>query len=195
MVAEWLRDDHITLVANPKWRGSQARLSDGDHSRHPRSGDERAVDPEGRHRHAHRPAPRRREDARRSRRASRVVRAAVEQRELRRDGRGEEAVRRRARAPRGRVRDRRRDDGEEPVLHRRGRRRQLDAARHARREPGGESVPARRRQGARAARGRGLSARVRDDAELLDRAAPVSARAAARRRDDAGRTSRRPGSR
>ena len=60
-------------------------------------------------------------------------RAAVEQRELRRDGRGEEAVRRRARAPRGRVRDRRRDDGEEPLLERRRRRRQLDAARDARR--------------------------------------------------------------
>ena len=148
-VAEWVRDDHITLVANPKWSGPKPGVPDRDHPRHPRSSDQRAVDPEGRHRHADRSAPRRREVAREAA-GHRDRGAAVEQRQLPRDGRGEEAVRRRARAARRRVRARHRDDGEEPVLQRRGRRRQLDAAGDARRKPGRESVSARRREGASA---------------------------------------------
>ena len=193
-VEEWVRDDHITLVANPKWHGrapgyrtviirdipDQAtsvlsiQKGDIDMLTDPRPDDAKAL-----------AAPDR--DQRRA--------AALEQRELHRDGRREEALRRRTRAAGSRLRDRRRYDGEEPVLERCGRRRQLDAAGDARREPGGEDLSARPGESARAARRRRIPARLRDDAELLDRSAPVPARAAARRRRRFRPTSRSPESR
>ena len=130
-LGEWVKDDHITLLANPLWAGPKPAYGTVIVRDIPDQSTSRALDEERRRRHFGRSASGRRA---RSRAASRhqALSAAQQQRLVPGAERRPEAVRQRPGAARHRVRDRREGDRDRILRVGRDRRRQLDAAGNAR---------------------------------------------------------------